>query len=185
MNLLDYLAKVPDFRRKQGTRHRIDAVLTIQILALMSGCISVRSIARFAENHQEELTRLLSLKHGVPSHVTFQEIFSKVDLNALQEQFNAWAGTLFNPDEAASLQKRVVACDGKALRATMSEYNTQQQDFVCFVHAFAAASGLIIHAEQYHNGHKSEIAVLQHVLDVLALSGAIFSMDALHTQKKR
>jgi DDE_Tnp_1-associated len=185
MSLLDYLARVPDFRRKQGLRYHLDTVLTIQVLAMMSGCIHTRAIARFAKNHQKELATFLPLKHGVPSHVTFQEILSHLDVGALQEQFNAWAATLFTPQEYDEILKRVAATDGKALRATMSDYATPYQDFVCFVHVFAVQSGIILHAEQYQNGHTSEITALQEVLKKLSLRGAIFTMDALHTQKKR
>lgn len=185
MNLLEYLSKVSDFRRKQGQRYPLDAVITIQVLAIMSGCISNRSIARFAKNHQEDLTEMLGLKHGVPSHVTFREVSLHIDIASVQEQFNAWAARLFTADEFASLQQRIIAFDGKSLRATMNEYSSEHQDFVCFLHAFAVETGLILHAEQYHNGHQSEISVLQQVLGKLAIRGAIFTTDAIHTQKKR
>jgi DDE_Tnp_1-associated len=185
MNLLEHLSCVQDKRRKQGVRYRLDVVLSIYLLALMSACVSTRSVARFAKNHAEELGQLFDLPHGVPSHVTLQEILTHLDVASLQSAFNRWASTLFSIEEQNTIKQRVLACDGKALRATLKDYSKEHQDFVCFVHVFAAEAGIIVHAEEYKNGHKSEIAVLQDVLEHLSVRGAIFTMDALHTQKKR
>ena len=184
MSLLEHLATIPDKRRKEGLRYRLEVLLGIYLLGLMSGCVSTRSVARFAKNNIKDLGEVFPLPHGVPSHVTLQTVLDTVDVSALQTQFNAWAGTLLSFEEQQDLAKRVVACDGKALRATLKEYSTEHQDFVCFVHVFAAQAGIILHAEQYHNGHTSEISVLQNVLERLSIRGAIFTMDAVHTQKK-
>jgi hypothetical protein len=45
VNLLDFLARVPDPRRRHGTRHRIAVVLALAVAAVMAGAYSVSAIA--------------------------------------------------------------------------------------------------------------------------------------------
>lgn len=185
MSLLEHFALIPDFRRKQGKRYNLAAMLTVITLAMMSGRSKYREIERFGKRHAEYLSNLLGFKHGLPSNVTIREILRRVDYAALQEQFNLWAGSILTPCVQQSIAKRLVALDGKALRATVKDYSGSGQNFVYFLHAFAAEAGLILHAERYENGHQSEQVLLQELVGRLEQGGYLLTMDAVHAQKKR
>lgn len=183
MSLLEHFALIPDFRRNQGKRYDLAAMLTLITLAMMSGRSKYREIERFGKRHAEYLTDILGLKHGVPSNVTIREILRRVDFGALQRQFNLWASENLSPGQGESLSERLVALDGKALRATVKDYSQSGQDFVCFLHAFAAERNLLLHAERYENGHQSELALLQEMVERLRGCGCLLTMDAVHAQK--
>ncbi len=181
---MDYLRRIPDVRRKQGIRYNLDALLTIFILSIMSGRCKYREIERFAKQHEEFFTELLGLKHGVPSNVSIREVIRTLDWQALQTQCNAWALASLPETDNNDILARVLCFDGKALRATLSDYESAYQDFVCFLHGFVAATGIIVHAQEYQNGHKSELQVMQDVIQSLTVRGYIITIDALHCQKK-
>lgn len=194
-SLQAYFQNIPDVRRKRGIRYPLDAMLMITVLSMMSGGSKYREIERFAANNKDVLCELLGLKHGVPSNVSIRHVLRTVNWSSLQEQFNTWImerlpslADASSADASASeetILHRILAFDGKSLRATLQGYSTEHQNFVCFLHGFLAESGIIAVIQEYQNGHGSEQKVLQEVLATLKLKGYILTLDALHTQKKR
>jgi DDE_Tnp_1-associated len=193
-SLQTYFQKIPDARRKQGQRYALDAMLMITVLAMMSGRFKYREIERFAKNNKELLCALLGLKHGVPSNVSIRQVLRTLNWSSLQEQFNAWIAKRLpelpgSEENSSSVESneaffhRILSFDGKALRATVQEYSTEHQNFVCFLHGFLAQSGLIAVIQEYQNGHTSEEHILQNVLSALHFKGYIITIDALHTKK--
>lgn len=194
-SLQTYFQAIPDSRRKQGLRYPLDAMLMMTVLAMMSGRFKYREIERFARNNKDMLCDLLGLKHGVPSNVSIRQVLRTLNWQSLQEQFNAWildhlASEASANDSSAgaaseeALLGRILAFDGKSLRATIEGYDNEHQNFICFLHGFLAQSGIIAVIQEYQNGHKSEQHVLQEVITTLNLKGYILTLDALHTQKK-
>ena len=60
--LLEALAQVPDFRKSQGKRHPLGAVLALACAATLCGCSSLTAIAQWGrEQGTTLLTRLASL----------------------------------------------------------------------------------------------------------------------------
>ncbi|MCB0270757.1 MAG: transposase family protein, partial [Calditrichaeota bacterium] len=73
--LLDYLATVPDFRRAEGKRYQLSALLVMSIMAIMSRCFGYREIARFLKANQSALVETFQLKRNkMPSHVTIRTV---------------------------------------------------------------------------------------------------------------
>jgi hypothetical protein len=185
-SLQTYFQAIPDVRRKQGIRYPLDAMLVITVLAMMSGCFKYREIERFAKNNSTVLCELLGLKHGVPSNVSIRQVLRTLNWQSLQEQFNAWMVEHLQAQASTSVETilaRILAFDGKSLRATMEGYDSAHQNFVCFLHGFLAESGIIAVIQEYQNGHTSEQHVLQEVLNTLTFKGYILTVDALHTKK--
>lgn len=78
--------------------------------------------------------------------------------------------------------------DAKAIRSTVSDYDSAYQDFVCLVSAFACQSGTVLAQQSYHNKETSEITAARTLLADLTrgdggLKGATFTLDALHCKK--
>jgi len=82
--IVRFFASLSDPRRGQGQRNKLSDVLTIVIMAILSGYQGLKGFARFASSNQVELTEVLELKHGVPCFFTFRAI-----LNGLDEQLLA------------------------------------------------------------------------------------------------
>ena len=192
VSLETYLQTIPDVRRAQGKRYPLDGMLMFFILCILSGRSGYREMERYGKQHDAILRELLHLKHGTPSNVSIRTIIQTLDWEAAQAAFNQWMLAVIEErsknepaDADSSPLSRVLAFDGKALRATLRDYGKTYQNFVCFLHGFLAESGILLHVHEYQNGHQSEQIELQTVLNALNLKGYILTLDALHTQKKR
>lgn len=75
--------------------------------------------------------------------------------------------------------------DGKSLASTLVHHKDAQQNFVNVVSVFQLRQGLVVGQQVYKNGNESEIGVVQSLIEQLQLTGIVFSLDALHLQKKR
>ena len=97
-----------------------------------------------------------------------------LDPNALQAAFSSWV---------ASLQAKVsgvVAIDGKTLRG--SKQDKSGAGALHVVSAYAHEAGLVLAARAVQ-AKSNEITAIPELLDMLAIEGAIVSIDAMGTQK--
>ena len=125
-SLVEYLQQIPDFRRKQGLRYPLPAVLLLSIMSIMSGRCGYRETAAFCKANQKELLRFLHLeKRGcLPSHVTVREVLKGVNLDDVLAAFNDWAA------QHASVDKQEwMAIDGKAIASAVTDYSSSCSKF--------------------------------------------------------
>ena len=181
MTLIESLRQIPDFRRKQGRRYPLIAVLLMTIMSIMSGRCRYREMAAFAKANQEELLKFFRMKKRkrLPSHVTFREVLKGIDFDILLSAFNQWAEQYvqLEPDEWLAL-------DGKALASTVSGQASSYQNFVSLVSVFSHTRGQVLQAAKLENKKRSEIPTIRELIAALDLQGAVLTLDALHCQKK-
>jgi DDE_Tnp_1-associated len=179
MSLLEHLQQIPDFRSQP--RYPLWVILVLVIMGTMSGALGYRALGEFVVRHQAVLLEMMNLPHKrLPSFSTIRRVMERIDFRALTQSFNAWAGEAFAPQDNEQLPT-----DGKAIKASVKEYDQSYQDFVSVVSVFSVQQGVVVGLEPMHNGQQSEIATVQRLLNQLQLQGVCFSLDALHTQKKR
>lgn len=178
-NLLDYLRRLKEFRRKEGLRYPLAAVLSMCIMAILSGAKGYREFARFMKANKSELVLVFRLKHGVPSHVTIREILQKVDLKELTTEFAAWMSQYH-----ASTPEQWVSVDGKALGSTVKNPHNELQNFVSVVSFFGHQSGLVYTLQDFDWGKSYEPHVVRQLIENLGLEDLILTLDAVHCQKK-
>ena len=181
MTLIESLRHIPDFRRKQGRRYPLIAVLLITIMSIMSGRCRYREIAAFAKANQKELLKFFRMtkRKRLPSHVTFREVLKGVDFDEVLSAFNQWAEqyVTLEPDEW-------LAMDGKALASTVSDQDSAYQNFVSLVSIFSHKRGQVLKAAKLENKKQSEIPTIRALIEALDLQGVVFTLDAQHCQKK-
>ena len=120
------------------------------------------------------LRRFLPFEEGLPQAQTFRKIFRLLDPEALEAAFSSWL---------ASLQQElcgVVAIDGKTLRGSKQE--AAGQGALHLVSAYVHDAGLVI-AQRAVDGKSNEITAIPELLDLLVLSGAVVTIDAMGAQK--
>ena len=178
-NLQDFLSKVKDYRRGAGQRYPLWAVLSMIIMSIISGAKGYREFGRFMKANQESLIECFKLKHGVHSHVTIRAILRKLDLYTLTKSFRSWMSLCSPPDSAEWL-----AIDGKSLSSTVTNPNDSLQNFVSVVSVFAQHSGLVYDLQAFENGKAFEPRIVRQLIRRLGLKDAVFTLDALHCQKK-
>lgn len=179
MTLLECLQTIPDFRRKQGRRYPLDALLLITIMSMMSGRYGYREIAAFAKANQQEFLRCFHLKRKtLASHVTFREVIKGVDVNEVITACNRWASQYITPEPGEWF-----SIDGKALGSTVTASDSAYQNFVSLVSVFSHQRGQVAGAAMLENLKRSEIPTVHDLIETLGLRGMVFTLDALHCQK--
>ena len=179
-SLVDYLQEIADPRKAKGSRDELWQILLIVIMAIMSGHESIQGWGRFAERHRRDLIQRLALKQKtVPSYSTMRRVMMEIDYEQLNSAFNKWA------QKQAIATGAAIAGDGKSLRNTVSNCDNSQQNFISMVSLFSQQQGTVIATAVMENKKESEISVIQQLLSQLKLENHVFTMDALHCQKKQ
>jgi DDE_Tnp_1-associated len=175
----EFFSTIVDPRRGQGQRHSLENIMTIIMMAIISGHQGIRGFSRFAENNEPELTEVLELKHGVPCYHTFQVVLTALNEQMLVQNFMTWMR-----QHHSELADNFIALDGKVVKSTVNGGNTAFQNFVSIVSAFGHHSGMVYGMKSFENGKSGEIQALRDLVMDLGLTDKVFTVDALHTQKK-
>jgi len=78
----------------------------------------------------------------------------------------------------------VLLIDGKGLKNTVTDYAQSEQNFINVVSAFSHQRGIVLGVKVMENKQTSEITTVRELLEILDLTGVVFTLDALHCQKK-
>ncbi len=179
-SLIDYLKQIPDERKSGGRRHSLWLILLIMILGIMSGYWGYRGLGRFVERHRRQLIKTLEIPQArVGSYSTIRRVMMSLDYETVAIVFNDWASQYTH-----NSQGQWIAIDGKSLKNTVNDCYGKQQNFVMMVSAFTHERGEILGLKVMENKKQSEIVAVQDLLELLDLKGVVFTMDALHCQKK-
>jgi DDE_Tnp_1-associated len=174
----EFIASLADPRRGQGQRHSLKNIMTIVLMAIISGHQGIRGFARFAASNEAELTAVLDLKHGVPCYYTFQTILTALQEQLMAEKFIAWMRQYQD-----LLGDVFISLDGKVVKSTVNGGNTALQNFISVVSAFGQQSGMVYGMKSFENGKSGESQALRDLVQQLGLTDKVFTMDALHTKK--
>jgi hypothetical protein len=180
MTLLEMLSTVEDPRSHQGQRHPLTDVLLMCIMAIMSGYSGYRPIGRFLENNERDFRSAFGAYNGVPCYVTLRDILQSIDFDKFSNAFNRWACQYI-----PMCKGDTKSMDGNAIGSTTSHANDAYQNFVGLVSVFSSQRGIVLHCGKIENKKESEIPKVQELIRALDVRGEIFTLDALHCQKKR
>ncbi|MDY0095934.1 MAG: ISAs1 family transposase [Candidatus Vecturithrix sp.] len=93
--------------------------------------------------------------------------------------FNDWA------EQHVTIEaEEWMALDGNALASTVTEEASSYQNFVSLVSVFSHKRGQVLGAAKLENQKRSEIPTVRELIEALDLDGRVFTLDALHCQKK-
>jgi predicted transposase YbfD/YdcC len=135
---------------------------------------TVVDIALFGCKKRELLRRFRPFKDGTPAHDHLGDILAVLDAEQFQTCFVAWVAALTGAPEG------VIAIDGKTSRR--SGRKNGGNPAIHMVSAFAARQRLVL--GQVKVAEKSnEITAIPKLLDMLAIEGAIVTIDAMGCQR--
>ena len=170
---LNYFNEIPDPRQRGKIMYLLDEVLLLALLAVLAGADSFVDIARFGRMKLEFLQRFRPFLDGTPSHDHLGDIFAALDAVQFQHCFVAWVASV------TGVPAGVVAIDGKTVRRSGGKAG---KGAILMVSAFAAGQRLVL--GQVKVAEKSnEITAIPKLLDMLAIEGAIITIDAMGCQR--
>jgi len=180
MTLSEMLSKVEEPRSSHGLRFPLKDMLLMCIMAVMSGYTSYRAIGRFLKNNESDIRKAFLSYHGVPTYVTIRDVLQRIDFDTFSEAFNQWA-----KQYVSMCKGDTKPIDGKAIGSTTSDPHNAYQNFVSLVSVFSSQRGIVLHCSKIENKKESEIPKVQELIKALDIKGEIFTIDALHCQKKQ
>ena len=164
---------MPDRRQAGKVIYPVDEILLLCLLAVLAGAETFTDIARFGEKKLALLRRVRPFANGTPAHDHLGDIFATLDAAAFRRCFAAWVA------ELTRAPAELVAIDGKTSRRSGRKGS---KDAIHTVSAFAARQRLVL--AQTKVGEKSnEIVAIPALLDMLAIEGAVVTIDAMGCQR--
>lgn len=185
--LYDVLTQVSDSRKARGKRYEAALVLTLLLLAKMSGESRLSGIAQWARLRMEWVRAHLPLKRdSLPCGNTYQNVCDHIDLNELNQRLADFfapvkveetvpAGTADAPGQ--TLHHWVL--DGKTLCGSHRPAHGQQAQSVLTLYDLENQR-VVAQRELAGKGHERTTALA--LVQELDLTGILLSADALHTQ---
>lgn len=150
-------------------------IIVIAICAVVAGANSWVEVETFGKSKEDWLRQFLEMKHGVPSHDTFGDVFGMIDAEEFQRCFMRWVERVF-----VVTGGQVIAIDGKTARR--SHDKAIGKDAIHLVNAWASANGISL-GQWKVDGPSNEITAIPELLRLLNISGCIVTIDAIGCQK--
>ena len=168
---LRYFEDLPDARQIGKVRYPLAEVLLLCLLAVLAGAETFVDIALFGDKKLGLLRRFRPFAEGTPSHDHLGDILATLDAEAFQRCFVAWVASL------TGVAAEVIAIDGKTVRRSKGA-----KAAIHMVSAFAARQRLVL--GQVKVAEKAnEIVAIPKLLEMLAIEGAIVTIDAMGCQR--
>jgi len=176
LTIPDAFSEIDDPRRDHATTlHPLVNVLVIAICAMIAGATGFTALAMFGETKQVWLSQFLDLENGLPSHDTFNRVFTLLAPSAFLQALMAWTQAL-----EADTEGKVVAVDGKKLRRSFD--TASKKAAIHMVGAWISENHTAL-AQLPVDEKSNEITAIPPLLRLLELRGAIVTIDAMGTQK--
>jgi predicted transposase YbfD/YdcC len=168
---LSYFKDLLDVRQRGKVMYPLPEVLLLCLLAVLAGAETITDIARFGEKKLDVLRRFRPFAEGTPSHDHLGDILATLDAEQFQHCFVAWVAALIGVPEG------VVAIDGKTVRRSKGAKAP-----IHMVSAFAARQRLALGQVKVAD-KANEIVAIPKLLDMLAIEGAVVTIDAMGCQR--
>src|SRR5258708_9179501 len=169
----DHFAELTDPRRREVTYPLINVVV-IAICAVVCGADDFVAIADFGKARRDWLSRFLDLTNGIPSHDRFNAISAALKPGEFEARLLGWITALHEITEG-----QVIAIDGKTLRRSFDAGSRKAA--IHMASAWATANHISL-AQAVVDHTSNEIAAIPKLLEMLELSGALVTIDAMGCQ---
>jgi predicted transposase YbfD/YdcC len=173
--ILTRFENLTDPRIERCKQHLLLDMVTIGLCAAICGADSWVDVEKFGRAKQGWFERFLELPNGIPTHDTFGRVFARLDTGEFLTCLQNWLRSLH-----LSLKEQGIAIDGKTMRGSFDAASGKSA-----LHVVSAwASGLRLSLGQVAVDDKSnEITAVPKLLELLELTGAVVTLDAMHCQK--
>jgi predicted transposase YbfD/YdcC len=175
LDFLAHFAGLADPRQSKKVLYPLEEVLLLTLCAVLCGADGWVSVALFGKQKLAFLRRFLPFANGTPSHDQLGLIFGALDAEGFQSCFAAWTQSLARAVEG------VVAIDGKTARRSFDR--ALGRGAVHMISAWSSVQKLVLAARAVDE-KSNEITAIPELLELLAIKGAIVTIDAMGCQTK-
>jgi hypothetical protein len=110
-SIYSYLSSVEDFRIEKKCLHKLSDILFIGLLTYLSNGEDYEDMVLFAQSHESILREYIELANGVPSHDTFNRVFTVLEPELLRRCLNEHCKGILD-----LLWEKQICLDGKKLK---------------------------------------------------------------------
>lgn len=165
--------RIEDPRRDLTRLHNLNDILLIGVVAVICGADTWNEIEQYALEKEEFLRSFLELPNGIPSHDTFNRVFSAIDSSQFEACFMEWVMSF-----TKLIDKEVVAIDGKTIKGAKSH---GKKSPIHMVSAWASVNNVVLGQEKVSD-KSNEITAIPKLLEVLLINNCIVTIDAMGCQ---
>ena len=154
-------------------RHPLINILTIAVCAIISGCDNFNAIEEYGKSKIKWFRKFLDLKHGIPSHDTFNDVLNRINPDEFNKAFSAWVTQISQHKEG------IIALDGKVMRRTLDKASGISATHL--VSAWSVENNMCLGQVKVAN-KSNEITAIPVLLELLDIKDATVTMDAMGCQ---
>lgn len=165
---------LPDPRVDRTRAHNLTDILAIGLCSMLTRGEGFTDMEFLGRAQMDWFKTFLELPNGIPSHDTFNRVFSAITPERFLDSFVQWVQGV-----CGALKGDVVAIDGKALRRAASAGEALPH----IVSAWASENGLAL-GQVKVDDKSNEMTAIPKLLDMLTIKGCIVTLDAMGCQKK-
>lgn len=175
-SMLMHFSALSDPRVDRTKRHNLLDIVIIAISAVISAAETWEDIAEYGRTKHAWFKSFLNLPNGIPSHDTFARVFAALNPEEFKSCFIAWIQSL-----AKVTDGDVIAIDGKTLRRSFDKASGKTA--LHMVSAWSKENNLVL-AQTAVDEKSNEITAIPKLLDLINLTGATVTIDAMGCQKE-
>jgi predicted transposase YbfD/YdcC len=154
--------------------HLLKDILVIALLAVIAGANGWEDMENYGISKLTWLKKFLKLPNGIPSDDTFRRVFEKLEPKILEQKLAQWINQLIG-----SIGQEVIPIDGKSLRGSYDREKGVKN--LHLVTAWASEHRLVLGQVKIED-HSNEITGIPALLELIDITGAIITIDAMGTQ---
>lgn len=173
-SILSHFEDLSDPRMDRTKLHRLTDMVAIALCAAICGAEGWADVERFGKMKQGWFAKFLELPNGIPSHDTFGRVFAMLDTAEFYGCLQKWLASLNH-----TLQDRGVQLDGKTLRGSFDTASGKAA--LHLVNAWSNDLQACL-GQVAVDPESNEITAVPKLLEMLELTGAVVTLDAMHCQ---
>jgi predicted transposase YbfD/YdcC len=174
-SLIEHFSALDDPRQAWKVIYPLPEIMLLVLCATLAGAQDFVEARLWGCKHLAFLRRFLPFAEGIPSHDTLNDVVNALDPALFKTCFVAWVEAL------RETEPDIVAIDGKTARRTHNRAKGREP--LHLVSAWATRQRLVL-GQEATNAKSNEITAIPLLLERLALTGALVTLDAMGCQTK-
>ena len=170
-----HFSKIEDPRKEKGKRHQLAHIFILTIIGLLRGFSDFDNMVDDLKYDEEELSKKLGLKYGIPSHDTFSRVFRLIDSREFMHAFIDWTYSYI------SLVNEHIAIDGKGIRAATEKIEGKNTPYI--LNGYVCGQEVVL-GQMKIDEKTNEITGIPELLKLLDIKGCTITIDAIGCQRK-